>query len=880
MPRVEEKEKSLRERRVEDEDRRLMNEVRDLSLRQVGVGPAEARSTHRRREDDRLQAMAPRSHREGSRDSSRSAEGRERRRHASSDGERRRRRDDTTTTRTTTVPAPASVLASAPAPAPAPAPTSTEEARRRSQEDLRRRHEQTNRTAARQIEHQASLRSLISSSDVDAQEMEEEILRQIQEEGLLDGIDLDHIDISRDQISERIVEGFRRRQRESSRLDVASSNDVRRATRSGQSESREHSGSEGLRPSSGRRTHARSHSATSQTDEQSRSTSAQSSSNLEVQSADESRRRRRTTSGGRSATAPVSARSTEPTRPAARSQTDLSDRRRRPSQSQSGRPQAPVQSRSTPETASPSSVETPAELPAAEEPQSSVSSAARPGTATQTDRPKAPTELPGGTGRSARPDPIFVSKSAPSAASQPSTGASLMPAPLSPRHQRRASSSERATLIQSAIRPTSSSSTGSRVHSPRFPEPSLTCARCAKPHIEYELHYNCAKCEDGDWNICLSCYRAGRGCLHWFGFGYTAWTKWEKMKSLGESPASAERPHMLTANRYLPPKVSPGGADGRRTITSEDPHKRLQSGAFCANCSAWANECYWRCDACNEGDWGFCNNCVNQGKCCTHSLLPLLYKPDQDATPISPTHDQQTPSAATLLTGPGVIEYGSFKPLTFRVSCDICHHIIQPTSPRYHCFSCKSKTSGCQIGDYDICNKCYLALEYKKRISPENGHNGWRRCLQGHRTIVVGFEDNDGGQRRVIAQDLVGGRGLHEEPSKSLDHSGQDLQQWSWRQGTQVRLVTTDVVASAPTTSTSLSLTTNFPPSGGSGMKAVAGWSWYPEEGKDDELLFPKNAEVKECLDVNGDWFWGVYMGAKGLFPAPYVRVLDKGPPI
>lgn len=144
--------------------------------------------------------------------------------------------------------------------------------------------------------------------------------------------------------------------------------------------------------------------------------------------------------------------------------------------------------------------------------------------------------------------------------------------------------------------------------------------------------------------------------------------------------------------------------------------------------------------------------------------------------------------------------------------------------------------------------------------------------------IIAGFEDRGGGQRRVIAADLVGGRSLHEEPYKCLDHAGQDLQQWSWAEGTHIRLVTTDVSATAPTTSTSLTLTAKFPPVGGLGMKAVAMWSWYPqEEGGENELLFPKGADVRECVDVNGDWFYGVYMGAKGLFPAPYVKILDKG---
>jgi hypothetical protein len=43
--------------------------------------------------------------------------------------------------------------------------------------------------------------------------MEEAILRQIQEEGLLDGIDLDIIRVDQDQISERIAEAYRTRQR-------------------------------------------------------------------------------------------------------------------------------------------------------------------------------------------------------------------------------------------------------------------------------------------------------------------------------------------------------------------------------------------------------------------------------------------------------------------------------------------------------------------------------------------------------------------------------------------------------------------------------------------------------------------------------------------
>jgi hypothetical protein len=127
--------------------------------------------------------------------------------------------------------------------------------------------------------------------------------------------------------------------------------------------------------------------------------------------------------------------------------------------------------------------------------------------------------------------------------------------------------------------------------------------------------------------------------------------------------------------------------------------------------------------------------------------------------------------------------------------------------------------------------------------------------------IIVGYEDSQGGQRRVIVKDLVGGRGLHEEPSTVTDHSGGDLLKWSWGDGkhikgddTHSRLVTTDVMKTAPIASPGMTI------------------------DPDDELLFPKGAEVRECKDVNGDWFYGTYMGKKGLFPSPYVKILDKGP--
>jgi hypothetical protein len=68
---------------------------------------------------------------------------------------------------------------------------------------------------SRVVEHQSSLRSLLSASELDSQEMEEEIMRQIMEDGLLDGIDLNNIDVAQeDDISERIAQAYRRRRTE------------------------------------------------------------------------------------------------------------------------------------------------------------------------------------------------------------------------------------------------------------------------------------------------------------------------------------------------------------------------------------------------------------------------------------------------------------------------------------------------------------------------------------------------------------------------------------------------------------------------------------------------------------------------------------------
>lgn len=169
--------------------------------------------------------------------------------------------------------------------------------------------------------------------------------------------------------------------------------------------------------------------------------------------------------------------------------------------------------------------------------------------------------------------------------------------------------------------------------------------------------------------------------------------------------------------------------------------------------------------------------------------------------------------------------------------------------------------------------------------------------------IVVGFEDGDDGQRRVIVRNLVGGHALKDEhvnrsPSSSPVTGGPMASpelgsgDWSWKEGPDRRKKASRLRGApnhSPHTSSSPSDTQvtgppnqhvspfrRFPPDGGVGLIVHALWSWYPEEEVQDELVFPRGAEIKEVENINDDWFWGCYAGRTGLFPGAHVRVVGE----
>lgn len=699
------------------------------------------------------------------------------------------------------------------------------------------RRQRSSSQPQQQVGHQSSLRSLISSADLSERDIEREIedfARHIQEEGLLDGLDLDNIDLTRDdELSRRITEAYRRRQRARSstepsrrdspttRQEASSRNgesrlEPRVRPREVNSPSRSREGSSS-RPATG----------SSQAEERERRPPS-SSTNLDVRER-QTRPRRRTGSGTRAATMPT-APTEPPVQPASRSQTDLSLQTERTASATLRPNTSEVRSSSVPSA--------PVELPAssavtgssfanrlARPPNSNTAESPR----TSTDRPREPS-----TSRPNRTELAIVHSAATSPAAT---------SPIQSGHQRSMSQ--------------------------LYPEPSITCARCNRTHIEYEIHYNCTICAGGHWSMCMDCYRSGQGCQYWFGFGHGGWNKWRRRRQQRGDESMAP-PHILTPSRYQPPPSTPGGADGRKTLTMDDPLLRLETGTFCAKCEVWTNDCYWRCDICNDGEWGYCNNCVNQGRSCTHPLLPLSHE-------VSQPHSRSPgrPTAARIATENQNRSISPFQPLSFATTCDICRVTITPSDIRYHCYSCTSSlVENAAPGDYDICSPCYSNLISRNQISEENGHSGWRRCLKGHRMSVIGFAAGEVGHWRYIERDLVGGRKLRIEPISDESESNHAFQKWSWKQDDQKleRLVTLDVSATAPSSLDSATYTTLFPPDGGLGLRVFAKWAWYPKADADDELLFPRGAEIREAEDVNGDWFFGVYMGSKGLFPSGYVR--------
>lgn len=793
----------------DEEDRRVIEEVRQLSLEESGSGRGS-------RAGRRVRQSSGTHHAEGS-----DTDGR-----ASVDGRSRRRRRE-----------------------------EEREMRRHTEHRVLRtaghvRGASDSAVRPRRVEHQSSLRSLLSLSDTEA--MEEEILRQILEGGLLDGIDLDNLTPAQEEaLSDRIADAYRElyRTRSRSQRADADADDDGRSRQLSREPARQN-------PRASSQSIQRPGTAPAPR-ESSRNPHMSRSHLLEIPSTRSSHHRRLSDQGSRRRiTSPLRAHYASSSevilRPAARSSSNMIPDRLRPR--------------------------------------------ARAGTGDFATRSRRATESEQTISRPATSS--SMSATTPLVSSRPRASTLTRLTPLVPGSN---------ALVN--YRPSSSQTP--RTPTPLYAEPSMLCERCGKIDIQYEVYKNCSKCKDGNYNVCLRCYRLGRGCLKWFGTGVSAWVEYEKhcASPSGQSSSTLEPPHILLSFRYRPPPET-----ARRTVnegkqmTSSNPASRLQTGLFCDMCHSSANDCFWRCTQCNQGDWGFCARCVNQGKCCTHALLPVCR--------MTSTSDLCSSSPLLSTTPPQHIstDNATYKTLSISTKCDICAYPIPASLSRFHCLQCND-------GDYDICPNCYLKLVASGKIAKENGHNGWRRCLRGHRMVVIGFEAHEDGQKRVIVRGLVGGHALKDEyqqqqqsiPTPTLatsttantltlspEHGSGD---WSWKEGSERRKKASRIRSAwvspnstpnpdsnnannnnndasfdptSPTSPIIHSHPRRFPPDGGVGLIVHARWSWFPEDDVKDELMFPRGAEITEAENINDDWFWGCYAGVTGLFPGGHVSVVGE----
>ncbi|PIA94348.1 hypothetical protein CB0940_08417 [Cercospora beticola] len=648
--------------------------------------------------------------------------------------------------------------------------------------------ERRQQEAERQVEHQPSLRSLLSNSDISSEDVQQEILQSIYSEGLLNGIDIDNLTPAQEEeLTERIAEAYRRRQRHRDRS---------------RNRERDNASSQ---PSTRRATSPRTHLAQTQ-QSQSRARPPISRPHLFEQQttggAERHHRRSASASNQHTRRSEQRLHTGSTVSPAARSATDLSARPQGEDVRRSQRPRA-SSSNARSSTDPPRMREDVQRVRATS---NTVRSDAPRGSGEHRSRDAQPREVTQST--------IGTSTTEPSP-SLPLAGQTAVAANAAAQQE------TRPAAPTSDPAPEAAASQAMSTVNASAPVASLACSRCQRPNIGFMLHYNCHKCDSGNYNLCLRCYRDGKGCHHWFGFGLAAIYRWQKAAEAAEDPRRFDYPHVLMPRKYVPASASHTDA----IATSNEPI--LQEGAFCEACLTFTNSCYWYCNICLEGAWGYCNSCVLQGQHCTHPLLAIAHISAQS---------NSDPSRIPLCLPVPHLKQDSYVLLPVLTDCDICRQSISERETRFHCYQCSD-------GDYDICNECYHSLVATGKISSANGPNGWRRCLQGHRMSVIGYQDTPTpagpGKVRVTMRDLVGGWRLKDDAASRSNNR---------------RAVPVD---------------------SGPESRAFAIWSRWPKEEDRDELAFPKGAEFREVEDLNADWSVAVYAGRVGLVPKNYTRRLS-----
>lgn len=265
------------------------------------------------------------------------------------------------------------------------------------------------------------------------------------------------------------------------------------------------------------------------------------------------------------------------------------------------------------------------------------------------------------------------------------------------------------------------------------------CLSCRKQNIEYKLHYSCYKCgpSAAPYTLCHRCYRLGKGCRHWFGFGHAAQARFERQATPG-----ADLPHIMEPERYK--LILPG--NNTHTPPALPTATVLERGVFCSVCTGNSKARYWACNICNSGEWGYCDVCTSHGNHCTHPLLPLtcIFVPSSS-------------TSSPLRSVPRLVAF------TTPTTCALCNSAIPPSNISWscntcnssYCVTCRRKHLPLPLGDERSTRTCPRG-HHLEGIGPSSAEDANTARPKPPNSILKAVSDDgsDGGRQKLRVQAL------------------------------------------------------------------------------------------------------------------------------
>lgn len=450
-------------------------------------------------------------------------------------------------------------------------------------------------------------------------------------------------------------------------------------------------------------------------------------------------------------------------------------------------------------------------------------------------------------------------------------------------------------------------------HTPALPflrlsAPAIECAHCSRSRIEYDLHFECQRCNQGNFVLCLPCYRVHQGFLVHHIDGGDNGAGDNRISRLSVSSSSRSCAHQFVPKRYRGLAEARAQHTGpvsvhRNQSLSNDASRGIETGLFCDICFTLANDCYWKCEICNGGLWGFCNSCLSKSKHCTHPLIPLRLNTTPDDFDMEGVIAQELGTILTEATSSShPFRLGDIKVLTLVYSCSICHEVIPPTISRLHCPQCRD-------GEFHVCKPCYrnLSVHGHSPMSPDHVDH-WKCPVAPEKhtmsEVIFGLSTDKDAITGPLAKffrycrPAIGNAcsppsqgtkvAVHNGGSRRTIEGSADRRpdsRWWWAVDGEINSFSPSCRPASP----SLSLVAidcdldddnrrgDIPWSTNNQNLTLSTWGWQSQASDVDEnsLTFPPGAEIIDIRPVNKEWCLGTYGGKRGVFPIKLCPGLD-----